>query len=182
MSRAAEVAPPTHYQILQLPHVNGPINPVDLRVAYRRALLVHHPDKNIPPSRTTSKAAVQTLSHTYSVDQISAAYKILSDAVAKAEYDSSLGRDTRSFNEGPTTNRHAGLETYDLEELQFDESATTWSHGCTCGEEKGYMVTERDLENESEHGEIYVACRGCSLSIRVLFDIAAAGGYGQDQP
>jgi diphthamide biosynthesis protein 4 len=53
--------------------------------------------------------------------------------------------------------------------LVYDEDKNIWSRGCRCGDSNGYMLTEAELERESSEGEIYVACKGCSLWIKVLF-------------
>lgn len=175
MSGPAKVSQPTYYQILQLPQNGKPIDSIELKLAYRRALLLHHPDKNYPSSPTTSNTAAKASDHGYSVDQITEAFKTLSSAIDKADYDRRLSRDTRRLNTVPQANHHPGVETYDLEELSYDEKMSTWSHRCRCGDERGYIVTESDLEKESENGEIYVGCKGCSLSSRILFDTASTG-------
>jgi DnaJ-class molecular chaperone len=173
MSEAADESQPTHYQILQLKQKGGRIDHVELKMAYRQALLLHHPDKNSPTS-SISKSVGQTSNQAYSVDQITRAFKTLSSTVAKTEYDKSLEWDTGRLNTGPKMNCPAGVETYDLDELCYDNTADIWSRKCRCGDDRAYTLTESDLEKESEYGEIYIACQGCTLSIRVLFDTAEA--------
>jgi diphthamide biosynthesis protein 4 len=178
MSVLAQASQPTYYQILQLPNGGKPIDYNKLKSAYRRALLLHHPDKKYPSSLTASNASAHSPPHShgyYSVDQISEAFKTLSSAQDKADYDRQLARDTRRLNTPPIANHHLGVDTYDLEELAYSEKISTWSHHCRCGDERAYIVTESDLERESENGEIYVSCKGCSLSIRILFDSASTG-------
>lgn len=59
----------------------------------------------------------------------------------------------------------------DLEDLGCDESGEeiVWFRECRCGDERGFLVSEDELEKEVEHGEIVVGCRGCSLWLKVLF-------------
>ncbi|KIW26203.1 uncharacterized protein PV07_09316 [Cladophialophora immunda] len=174
----------THYDVLQLPRRPEQFDRLskdDIKAAYRRALLIHHPDKS--PS-TTTNTSLKTLRNNgsptprpiYSVDDIVVAYEVLSDAKKRAEYDHTLdhavsfGREDKSGDKGT----HIGVEAYDLEDLRFDEIRSVWTKGCRCGDEEGYTVTESDLEKEAQQGEIYVGCRGCSLFIKVLFALEEA--------
>jgi diphthamide biosynthesis protein 4 len=172
MSGPEYVPKPTHYQILQLSPKDESINLLKLKLAYRRALLLHHPDKSHRSSPKNSRSLSPTSVHAYSVDRIIEAYNTLSNATSKANYDSLLARDTSRSSTTLESKNHAGVETFDLEELVYSEARSTWSRKCRCGDDTGYLLTELDLNNESERGEIYVGCKGCSLSIRVLFDTA----------
>jgi hypothetical protein len=51
-----------------------------------------------------------------------------------------------------------------------------WYRGCRCGDERGFMVTEMDLEKEAEHGEVVIGCRGCSLWMKILFAMEEGDG------
>lgn len=122
------------------------------------------------------------------VDRITTAYKVLSSPTAKAEYDQFLlvsGFRAASKNTGRNGNDDSAFRT-GLEVLDLDDMATetvvcqpsgdrakfaieTWYRGCRCGDEKGFMVTEEDLEKEVEKGEIIIGCRGCSLWAKVMF-------------
>lgn len=175
---ASEVSPPTYYQILQLSRNDRSIDPTVLKTAYRRALLVHHPDKKHSSSDASSSVGKQP-KHVYSVDQITKAYETLSSVSMREEYNRKLEDDTRRLNIGIKDAHHAGVETFDLEQLIYDDNTATWYRECRCGDEGGYTLDDSDLEKEAEHGEIYVACKGCSLSIRILFEIAPDGGQAE---
>ena len=181
MGRSTKVLRPTYYEILQIPHDSKPIDPTELKLAYRRALLLHHPDKKYPSSPATLNTTHIT-QYAFSVDQITEAYKILSSILDKAEYDRLLAKDTTRLSKAPKEVHHPGLEMYDLEELSFNNETSTWTRQCRCGDELGYIVTESELEEESEHGEIYVGCKGCSLFIKVLFDTASASNDAENPP
>ena len=180
MSGPTDPSQPTHYQILRLTQSDCSLDPAQLKVAYRRALLLHHPDKRCSSSSRLLKSVAQTPNHAYSVDQITEAYSILSNAFDKARYDTSLQGNTKRLNTVTKTGHHAGVETYDLDELAQNDDMGTWSRECRCGDSTGYRLTTSDLEEESEHGEVFVGCKGCSLFIRVLFESAQTGTDMED--
>jgi diphthamide biosynthesis protein 4 len=181
MSGPAKVSQPTYYEILQLPRSTKPIDSVKLKAAYRRALLLHHPDKKCPSFPITSNPVEQTSNQAYySVDQITEAYKTLSSTINKGDYDKLLEKTTRPLGTGLRKNHHAGVETFDLEELSYSDESDSWFRKCRCGDERAYTLTGSDLEKESEHGEIYAGCKGCSLFIRVLFDSASTSSGVDD--
>jgi len=113
---------PSHYEILGLPEAirnESNIPAQTLRGAYRRALLQNHPDKSqlSPKSTLTSKNTV------YSIDQISEAFSILSDARSRARYDKELKLQNDGANAEGQKGRQAfrtGVETEDLDDLKFD--------------------------------------------------------------
>lgn len=190
-----------HYAVLGLPQTPAALRKTDVKLAYHRALLKHHPDKSgsgtLPndhqqPSNKLSSGA-GSLRDTYTVDEITAAYKILSDPVARAEYDRSLrlsgpssGFDTGGREEEDDSFR-TGLEVFDLDDMLVEttqqqqqqqqkfqlsrdsDERTIWYRSCRCGDEKGFLVREEDLEKEIERGEVMVGCRGCSLWAKVVF-------------
>lgn len=157
---------PNHYDVLGLsiPHEKSQkLSQNHIKTAYRRALLRHHPDKSSGLNIGTQPA----LKHT--VDQMQLAYKILYDPKSRAEYDQSqrLALSSREHLDGAKS--HPGLEIVDLDDLGFDEGESTWYHACRCGNERGFVITEQELEDNVEIGEIISGCRGCSLCLRVMF-------------
>jgi len=153
----------THYEILGLPaslRNDLTIPSQSLRNAYRRALLLHHPDKSEP------------LKHAciYSIDQISAAFSVLGNAKSKAQYDKELKLQKWNGIKGEEEFR-TGVEVVDLDDLKEDEVNSVWYRGCRCGDERGFEVREQDLEDAAEMGEVSVGCNGCSLWMRVLFGV-----------
>ncbi|GES62393.1 diphthamide biosynthesis protein 4 [Aspergillus terreus] len=183
-----------YYQILNLPFAStsSGFTKQQLKLAYHKALLKHHPDKadkastvtpTTDPSSTTAIALPSDSPHhpqpdaprpIYTIDQITTAYKTLSDPHLRADYDRALrlDRSTAAAREKTATVFHTGLEVVDLEDLECDEDAACWYRGCRCGDARGFCVEESDLEREAEHGEIVVGCRGCSLWMKVLFAVA----------
>ena len=155
----------SHYTVLSIPTSTSSttLSPTLLKTAYHRALLLHHPDKSTSPSH---KAL-------YTVDEISRAYKVLSDPHTRAEYDRELKLQAR--NKLGDGKGHTGLETVDLDDLKMVEErdGDKWTRDCRCG--RTYVVTETQLEQEAEKGEVYVPCEGCSLWLRVLFQVEEDG-------
>ena len=150
---------PDYYTILNLAtrKLDPSLSPSEVKAAYKRALLQHHPDKStsIPKSGFT-------------IDSIALAYKILSSPALKTEYD--LGLQTARPKDYDKVFR-TGLDTVDLDDLIYDEGKEIWTRGCRCGDDRGFVVTEGELEVNAEDGELIIGCRGCSLWLRVLFGV-----------
>lgn len=172
MSAASAGLEPSLYDVLQLQPNRRYVDPAELKLAYRRALLRHHPDKKQASPLTKSHSSASKNCHVFSVDQITKAYKVLSSTKEKAIYDKSLERDIRALSTRSKVTQHAGVDTFDLEELDYADDTDTWSLTCKCGHERAYTFSGSDLESESAQREICVQCAGCSLLIKVLFDTA----------
>ncbi|KAF5513473.1 Diphthamide biosynthesis protein 4 [Colletotrichum fructicola] len=170
----------THYTVLGLTRKLLQEQAADqsqqvIKRAYHRALLQNHPDKypqlkgdgstaaDSASSRSPAKSDVLT------IDQISTAYKILSDTKLKADYDRSL--DLAPNNQGLEREEafQTGIENVDLDDLEFDEGQECWYRSCRCGNSRGFLFTEGDLEEAGENGELLVGCQDCSLWMKVHF-------------
>ena len=160
-----------HYDVLalQLPRTTcQKSTQQEIKAAYRQALLCFHPDK----SKGSNLSKLDTPK--YTIDQVTLAYKTLIDPTSRSEYDRLLqlnSSETRSLSQTP----YPGLETVDLDDLAFDEPQHIWSRGCRCGNEKCFLITEEELEKEAENGEVITGCRGCSLWLRVIFEVVEDG-------
>jgi diphthamide biosynthesis protein 4 len=154
---------PDYYTVLNLAtrKLDPSLSPTEVKAAYKRALLQHHPDK------VKSKSPSSGIT----VDSIALAYKILSSPALKTEYD--LGLQTSRPKDDDKVFR-TGLDTVDLDDLIFDEGKELWTRGCRCGDDAGFVVTEAELELNAEDGELIIGCRGCSLWLRVLFGVEEA--------
>lgn len=181
-----------YYQILNLPFTGSTTEfpKHQIKLAYHKALLKHHPDKAGAVAQedgligtATHALSGSTDQRLYTIDEITTSYKTLSDPVLRAEYDRTLRLDRVKTAEREKTGDvfHTGLEIVDLEDLACDEvdegesASIFWYRGCRCGDEKGFSVTENDLEREAEHGEIVIGCRGCSLWLKILFAVEDDG-------
>ena len=169
MNNAQDAAQPSYYEVLQIPQTTRDIDPSTLRAIYRKLLLEHHPDKSRLNENRPARGSKTTDS--YSIDLITNAYQTLCDATKRADYDKQLAREQDVKSEETKTSQHPTFGSFDLEDLHFD-GISTWYWSCRCGLDKGYTLTEEDLEREVESGEIYVGCHGCSLFIKVSFGTA----------
>ena len=154
-----------YYEVLALPSpAQEPytVTKQDIKLAYRRALLQHHPDKS------TVQECPPLAKPKYTVDEITTAYKILSDASGRSEFDRQL-RLHASQSQKTAAKPLSGLETVDLDDLEYDDATGVWYRPCRCGNERGYLITEDDLEEEAEHGDIITGCGGCSIWLKVVF-------------
>jgi diphthamide biosynthesis protein 4 len=166
----ATTNPPTYYEILNLSPLttSQQPNPSQLiKRAYRRALLSHHPDKKF-----TAATPSTTASPTFTIDQISTAYAILSNPTSRASYDKLLLTTASTTNPLPSQFQ-TGIETIDLDDLEYDASKEEWYRPCRCGNTRGYRFGEADLEDSADLGELMVGCVDCSLWLRVQFAVVA---------
>jgi diphthamide biosynthesis protein 4 len=182
MSSAAEpqAATPshTHYDVLRLARDDfSSLSKDDIKAAYRRALLKNHPDKGAGADGKTALKSCSNSTATstarYTIDEITTAYDTLSEPARRVEYDRTLAQREHPGWKHASGQKgtHTGVDAYDLADLEYDEVNNSWSKSCRCGDEIGYTLTESDLEKESQQGEVYVGCRGCSLFIKVLFAV-----------
>lgn len=177
------------YTVLELSHRQRDpyLDPAEVRKAYHRALLLHHPDKSEPRQGQDEASAKQTRNgqDCFSIDQITNAYETLKDAAKRLEYDRNLSllkRQRIGSGTSSETRFFSGLDTVDLDDLDFDESSQTWRKPCRCGHHEGFLITENDLESAASQGELVIGCRGCSLWLRVLFRVAPEEGSHDNAP
>lgn len=159
---------PDHYELLGLQQTAGDevLSPEELKRAYKRALLRHHPDKQHRPE----PGAQSTHATSATIDEISVAYQTLSDPFRRAEYDRTL-EVARAEQAGVGAPLYTGVETVDLGELDCDEDAGLWTRSCRCGSQPAFVVTEEALEEHAELGEVTIGCKGCSLWLRILYSV-----------
>ncbi|KAK1711306.1 CSL zinc finger-domain-containing protein [Colletotrichum lupini] len=196
-SSAAQGTGHTHYAILGISRklvqeqspTAGPQQII--KRAYHRALLQNHPDKypqfkSTPPSGTTTRAVSSSATAaTFSIDQISSAYKVLSDPKQRAEYDRALdlAPNNQGLQRGDGDEEKAfqtGIEVVDLDDLEVEEPPSddpeaecSWYRSCRCGNPRGFFFTEADLEEAGENGELLVGCQDCSLWMKVHFAVVS---------
>ncbi|KAF7597293.1 hypothetical protein BBP40_008137 [Aspergillus hancockii] len=184
MTRSTQVAH-DYYEILNLQFTQSTLTKQQLKLAYHKALLKNHPDKASSIAKSpdlptpTNQDLPRDSNKVYTIDEITTAYKTLSDPQLRAEYDRylRLNRAKAVEREKMGTVFHTGLEVVDLEDLACDDAQdpALWYRSCRCGDERGFLVTEEDLEREAEHGEIVIGCRGCSLWMKILFAVEDDG-------
>ncbi|KAF1987801.1 hypothetical protein K402DRAFT_420146 [Aulographum hederae CBS 113979] len=168
------------YALLSLPSPS-PARPAltadQIKQAYRRALLTHHPDKSPSPSvSNTAKLPAKTPT----IDEISHAYHTLSTPSLRQQHDRQLLLSLSDSDPNLALQQHKSPnapETLDLDDLAFDGSSSTWYRACRCGMDRAYSVDEEQLEAAAEAGEreVLLECGGCSLWVRVGFGVAEDG-------
>ncbi|EHA54759.1 hypothetical protein MCOR27_011073 [Pyricularia oryzae] len=187
----------THYEVLGisreiLDEAKDTQRPQIVKRAYHRALLRHHPDKAVAaatvatatPSKSSTAAGAaptgQAASTIITIDQISTASAVLSDRARRREYDAALRLSRAAAGtsgHGDATGRQqpsdfqTGIEIVDLDDLDADEERGLWSRGCRCGNERGFKLSEDDLEAVADEGELIVGCQDCSLWLKVHFSV-----------
>jgi diphthamide biosynthesis protein 4 len=186
---------PSHYEILSLDNgLQNVLTPKILKAAYRRALLRYHPDKKgAEGNDRDGESGVPT------IDMITEAYEVLRDGKRRVEYDRFLRLQTCSIGSrtiyggskgGSQEDWKTGIEVVDLDDLQIEEGndgeGEVWYRGCRCGDQRGYVVEEKDLVDAEGEGErqVLVGCMGCSLWLMVQFGIVeeeelVQNGYGK---
>ncbi|KAJ2547401.1 hypothetical protein EV175_005235 [Coemansia sp. RSA 1933] len=144
---------PDHYAVLG---VRNTATRDEIKRAYYTLSRQVHPDK----SQQTTPAPDNGLSVPTSIKfhELSTAWEVLRDESRRAEYDTQ--RSTQQ-------NRARGVvqDEVDLDDMDHDESAAVFSYPCRCSSQ--YEIHECDLDE----GRDIAPCSGCSLKIRVLYDI-----------
>ena len=170
------------YDILSLPKptpLATPSTVKEIRAAYKRALLVHHPDKKHKRSHTTTSASLTLTKPSsqptaaWTIDQITHAYTILSSPTSRAAYDSQLLALQRTELVKRPRAQTTELEVVDLDDMEHDDHANTWTKRCRCGNQTGYAVEESLLMGTEESGsaEVLVSCADCSHHVRVFYTV-----------
>lgn len=147
-----------------------------------------------PPNHSSSPASA------YTIDQISAAYATLSLPSLRQAYDRSLlllssqSQPQQGRRRGEGTEFQTGIETIDLDDLDCEDydqeddddegrgtgTRTRWYRACRCGNPRGYLFTEDDLEDAADLGELMVGCADCSLWLRVHFAVVDDEDDGEE--
>ncbi|SCU99360.1 LAME_0G02872g1_1 [Lachancea meyersii CBS 8951] len=159
----------SHYEILGL---EANCDLLEVKKAYKDKLLSSHPDKSL--NREQRQEIIGTGSKT-SIEKIKQAYRVLSDAKSRANYDILLAE---SYKKHGFHNSGEGLDSYSLDEFKHDEDTAAFCMSCPrCLAPDSFeftedMLEENGLENPSGGFLIVVQCSACSLWLTVTFDIA----------
>ncbi|KAF8073746.1 hypothetical protein FPV67DRAFT_1479108 [Lyophyllum atratum] len=151
---AASDQPPDFYELLSLPK---DASAADIKIAYHRALLRFHPDKNhgIPLSNSDSDSI--------SVSLIREAYSTLSEPERRKQYDSSKRQ--RSAGTGPRPAQVVSLEEFEEVADDIGVDADVWQYQCRCG--GTYRIAGADMEK----GHHLVGCNSCSEVVWVGYEL-----------
>ncbi|KAL8997855.1 MAG: hypothetical protein Q9169_002937 [Polycauliona sp. 2 TL-2023] len=106
------------YEILDLsdPDLNvPPVDKAEIKQAYRRALLVNHPDKSQVAGHVHRKRSP------YTIDELSGAYHTLMDPKQRLEHDRQLQLRLRAESDNNHADSHPCIETLDLDEFNCND-------------------------------------------------------------
>lgn len=160
-----------HYTVLGLPppRRTGDTNLASdaIKAAYRRTLLLHHPDKVASNNGSLTVGHRSDVSSSFTVDQIVKAYECLSDPVARTEYEHDFLNLPNYLLAVDRSKNVDALDKFDLEDFEYNESSQSWSKSCRCG--GAYTVTVAELDSTAAEGELVLTCYSCSLCIKVTF-------------
>lgn len=154
MSSEDEITSP--YEILG---ISEAASTDDVRHAYQRLALRHHPDRG-------SDAACSSKSHAFV--RVQRAYDLLRDPEVRKRYDAEQRAELLRAH---ATNASRDLPV-DIDEMQYEESADAggggvWRHTCRCGDE--FLLHEAQLLD----GIDAIHCRSCSYVLRPLYRVEA---------
>jgi len=152
---------PDYYSLLS---VSPSASSAEIKQAYRRILLLYHPDKHTLPDGV---AQAQPISTAIDVGLLKEAYTTLTSSALRAAYDSRRIREPRSGDPRPA--QIISLEDFD--EIGQDAEVAKWAHSCRCG--GSYVITETAMEA----GEHLVGCDSCSEVVWVGFELAEEEAY-----
>lgn len=144
------------YRLLKVQHS---ANERELKQAYKRALLLNHPDK--VQTGTTS---------VLSIDSINQAYIQIKHNMRQA--GSSNSGTTQYPNSTPNLDASPDFsEIVDLGLMEEHEEhgQFQWTRKCRCGSE--FKLYEVDLESNDDADEIAVQCTDCSIWILVQYSV-----------
>ncbi|KAH9878575.1 hypothetical protein IAQ61_001847 [Plenodomus lingam] len=68
---------------------------------------------------------------------------------------------------------HDDVGDADYHDNDNEQAQTEWTRSCRCGAQPGFAISEHELEAAERRGEreVLVGCGGCSLWVRVGFDV-----------
>jgi len=133
----------------------------EIKRAYHRALLRHHPDKK----RTDDSV----LSPVPTVDALREAFRILSNPSSRQSYDQRPKSTTHSVNQMPVMgSRPANVVSLDDCQEVVQGASLTWTYSCRCG---GLFAISEQLLEEDVH---LVGCDSCSEALWIGYEIQDA--------
>lgn len=161
------------YAVLDLPLPTSakPVTSARIKQAHRSAILKNHPDKQAAKGPHASR---QTSDR--SVDIIQLARSVLLSPSLRQQYDSGylIARQGQALKSVEHLSTLVVIETLDLDEMVYSDHTNTYSWPCRCGSSPAYEVSEDALLDtpldQNGQGELVVACGGCSLFKRVVFE------------
>ena len=148
---ADKTSPVNYYTLLG---IDQNATQVDIKAAYHKVLLSHHPDKR------KKDASNVTTPETFDFALLKEAYRTLIASDLRELYDAGLSVVNAQQASGPRP-----AQIISLDDFEYDEAHNTWSHICRCG--GNYRVDEQFME-EDHH---LINCDSCSEVIWVGYEV-----------
>jgi diphthamide biosynthesis protein 4 len=128
----------------------------EVKRAYHRALLRHHPDKKGAEDSGLTQTAIDTLRE---------AFQMLSSPSSRQIYDQTLKSSLSSSQTPKTVPRPANVVSLDdFKEVRRGDSST-WTYTCRCG---GTFVISEQLLDDDIH---LIGCDSCSEVVWVGYEV-----------
>ncbi|KAM9994214.1 hypothetical protein ACTFIZ_005516 [Dictyostelium cf. discoideum] len=146
-----------YYEILKV-SIDADIE--EIKKSYRKLALLYHPDKlnkeeNIEENINSFSNCL--VNNTKDFNDIQIAWETLKDDLLRKQYDSLLLEQKRQ--------KYSVSDEIDLDDMEFIEENSEYIYSCRCGDH--YIITEDQLSEGSD----VVCCSGCSLSIKVIYQM-----------
>ncbi|KAI9505511.1 hypothetical protein GGI25_000986 [Coemansia spiralis] len=146
---------PDYYAVLGVHHS---ASREEIKRAYYALSRRIHPDKQ-QHSGASDIASEANDNPSVKFHELSRAWEVLSDLGQRRDYDRQLNAQQNKF-------RGVIQDEVDLDDMDFDEEIRVFSFPCRCSSQ--YEISEDDLDE----GREIAPCSGCSLKIKVLYDVA----------
>ena len=125
-----------------------------LKNAYQKMSLKHHPDKQMSTTVSDSTAACDVNRSSGAFVRINRAWTTLSDPEMKAFYDA-------TWKQRCIAQKWPVQDDVDVDDLDYDSESDRHELECRCGGR--YTASTRDLEFKVD----YVCCDSCSLCVHI---------------
>lgn len=130
----------------------------EIKRAYHRALLRHHPDKTRAAEQDLPSISIPA------IDTVLEAFRVLSKPFSREEYDRSLESRMVLSQSPKAAPRPANIVSLDEFEEIETELGPVWTHACRCG---GSFVIAEDLLEQDVH---LIGCDCCSEAVWVGYE------------
>lgn len=167
--RLTKLDPNNHQQIKNyyaILSVTRNATAAEIKAAYHRALLLHHPDKRFIATPDEKNIHFTSLENGVDIGTLKAAFNTLTSPELRAEYDAIRTNDPS----GPRPAQVVSLEEFYQLELEHgsaeDSRGDHWAYDCRCG--GNYVITEKMMEEEHH----LVGCNSCSEAVWVGYELA----------
>ncbi|KAN0022255.1 hypothetical protein ACTFIU_004431 [Dictyostelium citrinum] len=164
-----------YYEILKV-SIDADIE--EIKKSYRKLALLYHPDKlnkensieenidspssclennNNNNNNNSNNNNSNNNNNTKDFNDIQIAWETLKDDLLRKQYDSLLLEKKRQ--------KYSVSDEIDLDDMEYIEENSEYIYPCRCGDH--YIITEDQLSEGSD----VVCCSGCSLSIKVIYQM-----------